>query len=33
MYQGYLYSPPLPPEDFARWVEKHRQQTPAGGSG
>jgi sensor c-di-GMP phosphodiesterase-like protein len=33
MYQGYLYSPPLPPEDFARWVETHRQQTSAGGSG
>jgi diguanylate cyclase (GGDEF)-like protein len=32
MYQGYLYSPPLPPGDFARWVEAHRQRTPIGGS-
>jgi EAL domain-containing protein (putative c-di-GMP-specific phosphodiesterase class I) len=28
MYQGYLYSAPLPPRDFALWVETHRQQTP-----
>ena len=28
MYQGYLYSPPLPPGDFARWVNTHRQQAP-----
>ncbi|HEX7911834.1 MAG TPA: EAL domain-containing protein [Paraburkholderia sp.] len=27
MYQGYLYSPPLPPEDFARWAGTHRQET------
>jgi len=28
MYQGYLYSPPLPPGDFAHWVETHQRQTP-----
>ena len=28
LYQGYLYSPPLPPGDFARLVKTHRQQTP-----
>lgn len=22
--QGYLYSPPLPAEDFARWVRQQR---------
>jgi diguanylate cyclase (GGDEF)-like protein len=33
MYQGYLYSPPLPPKDFARWVETHRQQTTISESG
>ena len=33
MYQGYLYSPPLPPGDFALWVKTHRQQTPISGSG
>jgi diguanylate cyclase (GGDEF)-like protein len=27
MYQGYLYSPPLLPADFALWVETHRQPT------
>lgn len=27
MYQGYLYSAPLTPGDFARWVETHQQQT------
>lgn len=26
LYQGHLFSPPLPPDDFARWVEAHRQQ-------
>lgn len=30
VYQGYLYSPPLPANDFARWVEAHRQRAPAG---
>ncbi|MFL9999369.1 EAL domain-containing protein, partial [Paraburkholderia sediminicola] len=33
MYQGYLYSPPLQPGDFARWAETHRQQTPISESG
>ncbi|CAE6823846.1 putative bifunctional diguanylate cyclase/phosphodiesterase [Paraburkholderia haematera] len=33
MYQGYLYSPPLTPKEFARWVEAHRQQTPISESG
>ncbi|OAJ63848.1 hypothetical protein A6V36_17740 [Paraburkholderia ginsengiterrae] len=27
IYQGYLYSPPLPPEDFARWAGAQRQET------
>lgn len=27
LYQGYLFSPPLPPGDFALWVEAHRQRT------
>lgn len=29
MYQGYLYSRPLSPGELARWVETHRQRTPA----
>ena len=33
MYQGYLYSPPLPPGDFALWVETHRRRTPMSESG
>jgi EAL domain-containing protein (putative c-di-GMP-specific phosphodiesterase class I) len=33
MYQGYLYSPPLQPGDFALWAETHRQQTPISESG
>ncbi|MGF6904191.1 putative bifunctional diguanylate cyclase/phosphodiesterase [Paraburkholderia sp. GAS348] len=33
MYQGHLYSEPLPPGDFALWVETHRQQTPISESG
>ncbi|MFL9864309.1 EAL domain-containing protein [Paraburkholderia fungorum] len=28
LYQGYLFSPPLRPADFALWVEAHREQTP-----
>ncbi|MGU7780006.1 bifunctional diguanylate cyclase/phosphodiesterase [Burkholderia sp. PU8-34] len=28
-HQGYLYAPPLPPGDFALWVEAHRQRAPA----
>ncbi|MEX3936369.1 EAL domain-containing protein, partial [Paraburkholderia phymatum] len=24
LYQGFLFSPPLAPRDFARWVQKHR---------
>jgi diguanylate cyclase (GGDEF)-like protein len=27
IHQGYLYSRPLPPADFARWVTAYRQQT------
>ena len=27
VYQGHLYSAPLPPREFARWVETHTQQT------
>jgi sensor c-di-GMP phosphodiesterase-like protein len=27
LYQGYLYSPPLQPGDFALWVDTHQQQT------
>lgn len=27
LYQGYLFSPPLPPGDFALWAETHRQRT------
>ncbi|MBK5049336.1 EAL domain-containing protein [Burkholderia sp. R-70006] len=33
MYQGYLYSPPLPPGKFELWVEAHRRQTPISESG
>jgi EAL domain-containing protein (putative c-di-GMP-specific phosphodiesterase class I) len=28
--QGYLVSRPLPPEDFAAWVRRYRESTPAG---
>jgi diguanylate cyclase (GGDEF)-like protein len=28
MYQGYLYSPPLPPRDFVLWVETQRRPVP-----
>ncbi|WP_168991490.1 bifunctional diguanylate cyclase/phosphodiesterase [Paraburkholderia sp. UYCP14C] len=33
MYQGYLYSPPLPPRDFVRWVDTQRQRMPIDLSG
>lgn len=33
LYQGYLFSPPLPPGDFALWVEAYRERTPTGESG
>nr|WP_225561907.1 EAL domain-containing protein [Rhodanobacter sp. DHB23] len=29
LYQGYLFSPPLSPDDFARWVAAQRQSVPA----
>jgi len=28
IYQGYLYSAPLPPAEFARWVAAHSQYEP-----
>ena len=28
VYQGHLYSAPLPPGEFALWVEMHRQRIP-----
>jgi diguanylate cyclase (GGDEF)-like protein len=28
VYQGYLYSPPLPPGEFALWVEMHSSHAP-----
>ncbi|MGF6695943.1 diguanylate cyclase (GGDEF)-like protein [Paraburkholderia sp. MM5496-R1] len=27
LYQGHLFSPPLPPEGFALWIQAHRQRT------
>lgn len=27
LYQGYLFSPPMPPADFAAWIEAHPQRT------